>query len=231
LATTPPTNEAFEREVDDELRRDQLMFFWTTWGRWLIGAVVIGLAAFAAFLWWDHQQTVTAGETNEKLTSAIESAAAGNAPGAKPALESLATSGSDAYRVTAKLAQAAIALEAGEDKKAIALYAAIAADQTAPKPMRDLALIRQTAAEFETLKPDAVVARLRPLAVSGNPWFGSAGEMVAGSYLRMGKPDLAGKLFGEIGKDETVPETLRSRAVQMAGVLGVDAGKPAAKEE
>jgi hypothetical protein len=231
LATTPPTNEAFEREVDDELRRDQLMSFWKTWGRWLIGGVVLGLAAFAGYLWWDHQQSVAAGETNERLTTAIESASAGNAQGAKPALDMLAKSGSGVYSVTAKLAQAAMALDGGDDKKATALYAAIAADSQTPKPFRDLALIRQTATELETLKPEVVVTRLRTLAVPGNPWFGSAGEMVAGAYLRMGKNDLAGKLFGEIGKDESVPETLRSRAIQMAGVLGVDAGTPAAKEE
>jgi len=68
-----------------------------------------------------------------------------------------------------------------------------------------------------------VVDRLKPLAVPGNPWFGSAGEMVALSYLNMKKSDLAGPLFAQLAKDETVPPTIRSRALQMAGVEGVDA--------
>ncbi|MFM9853485.1 MAG: tetratricopeptide repeat protein [Sphingomonadaceae bacterium] len=231
MATTPPTNEAFEREVDDELRRDQLMSFWRNWGRWLIGAVLVGLAAFAGYLWWDHQQTLASGEASEQLSAAIESAGAGNAPAAKPKLDALVKSSGVGFHTTATLAQAAIALDNGDNKKAVTMFAGVAADSQAPQPLRDLALIRQTAAEFDTLKPEVVIARLRPLAVSGNPWFGSAGEMVAMSYLQMNKPDLAGKLFGDIGKDETVPETLRSRAIQMAGVLGVDAGKPAAKDK
>ncbi|MGJ8537621.1 MAG: tetratricopeptide repeat protein, partial [Parasphingopyxis sp.] len=33
----------------------------------------------------------------------------------------------------------------------------------------------------------------------------------------------AGALFAQMANDERVPETLRTRAVQMAGVLGVDA--------
>lgn len=231
MATTPPTNEAFEREVDDELRRDQLMSFWQTWGRWLVGAVVLGLAAFAGYLWWDHRRVVSAGETNEQFSAAIESAGAGNAGAAALKLDALAKSGDGGYAAMAKLAQAGLALDGGDDKRAVTLFAAVAADPQAPKPLRDLALIRQTAAEYETLKPEAVIARLRTLAVVGNPWFGSAAEMVAGSYLRLGKNDLAGKLFGDIGKDESVPETLRSRAIQMAGVLGVDAGKPAAKDK
>ena len=68
-----------------------------------------------------------------------------------------------------------------------------------------------------------MVDRLKPLAVPGNPWFGSAGEMVAISYLNMNKSDLAGPLFAQLAKDETVPPTIRSRALQMAGVEGIDA--------
>ena len=47
--------------------------------------------------------------------------------------------------------------------------------------------------------------------------------MVALSYLNMGKSDLAGPLFGQLAKDEAVPATIRSRALQMAGVEGIDA--------
>jgi hypothetical protein len=61
------------------------------------------------------------------------------------------------------------------------------------------------------------------LAVPGNPWFGSAGEMVAIAYLEMDKADLAGPLFAQLAQDETVPPTIRSRALQMAGVQGIDA--------
>ena len=47
--------------------------------------------------------------------------------------------------------------------------------------------------------------------------------MVAISYLRQNKRADAGKLFAEIARDTNVPESIRQRAVQMAGVLGVDA--------
>ena len=50
-----------------------------------------------------------------------------------------------------------------------------------------------------------------------------AGEMVAVAYVRMNQTKQAGTLFGQIAADPGVPETIRQRAVQMAGVLGVDA--------
>jgi hypothetical protein len=43
------------------------------------------------------------------------------------------------------------------------------------------------------------------------------------AYLKQGKNDLAGPLFASIAKDEDVPQTLRSRTRQMAGILGYDA--------
>ncbi len=227
----PPTSEAFVQEVDDELRRDQLASFWKRWGRWLVATIVLGLAAFAGFLYWDHLQNVKSGEESEKLGQAIEALGSGDIAKAETGFAALATSSNDGFRAAAKMAQAGLKLQKGDEKGAATAFGAISADTSLPKPYRDLALIRQTVAQFDAMKADDVITRLKPLAVSGNPWFGSAGELVAISYMRLNKPDLAGKTFAAIGKDETVPETIRSRAVQMAGVLGVDAVDTAAKDK
>jgi hypothetical protein len=92
-----------------------------------------------------------------------------------------------------------------------------------PQSYRDIALIRQTALEFDALKPDDVISRLQPLAKPGNPWFGTAGEMTAMALIKQGKKDQAGRLFAAIANDKTVPDSIRSRSVQIAGSLGVDA--------
>ena len=83
--------------------------------------------------------------------------------------------------------------------------------------------MRDVSTNFDTMKPADVVAQLGDLAKPGNPWFGSAGELVAMAHLESGNRAEAGKLFADIAKDEEQPETLRSRARQMAGLLGVDA--------
>jgi hypothetical protein len=84
-------------------------------------------------------------------------------------------------------------------------------------------MVRVTALEFDALKPEQVIARLQPLAKAGNPWFGSAGELTAMAMLKQGKRQEAGRMFAAIAADRQVPETMRSRAVQIAGTLGVDA--------
>jgi hypothetical protein len=47
--------------------------------------------------------------------------------------------------------------------------------------------------------------------------------MTAIAYMKMRKPQLAGPIFAAIAKDKDVPRSLQTRAVQMAGLLGVDA--------
>lgn len=230
MASTPPTQEAFLREVDEELRRDEFQSLWKRYGRLAIGAVILVLAAWGGWLYWQDRERKAAGVEGEQLSQALDDLQAGNADAALVKLEPLTKSDRVGYRVSAKMAEAGVALGKNDHAGAARIYGEVATDTRAPQPWRDLALIRQTAAEFDTIKPELVVARLRPLAAKGNPWFGSAGEMVAAAYLKMGKTELAGKLYADIGKDENVPESIRSRAVQMAGSLGVDAINPPAKE-
>ncbi len=215
--------QVFLREVDEAVREDQLKNFAARYGLWIVAAIVIGLGSLAGWIFWQNSQNEDSGLRSEEYVAAIDSVRQNNLDGAATALEPLTEAKQDGYRAAALLMQANIALEKDDPKKAIEGYGKVVADESLPKPFRDLALIRKTAAEFDTLKPQQVVDRLKPLAVPGNPWFGSAGEMVALAYLNMNKSDLAGPLFAQLAKDESVPPTIRSRALQMAGVEGIDA--------
>jgi len=222
VAETPPTNEAFLREVDDAVRQDRLLGIWTRFGRWIVGAVVIGLAVFGGWLYWQHQSKQRSGEVAEKAYDMLRTASAGGKADAE-ALKQLAAASQPGYRAMAALTRAGLAARDGKTDEAAKLYGEIAANTELAQPYRDLATVRQVALSFDKLPPQQVVDRLRPLAVEGNPWFGSAGEMTAIAYMKMGKKDVAGPIFAAIAKDESVPASLRSRARQMAGLLGVDA--------
>lgn len=221
MAVTPNTDAAFLREVDEELRRDQLAGAWERYGRLGIIAIVVALAAFGGILLWRNHQQAVAGEKAETMQEVFDGIAA-KTPGADKPLADLATAGEPGYRALAKFTQADLLLQKNDVTGAAKLFAAIAADTGVGQPFRDLALIRQTSAEFDRLKPDVVVTRLRSLASPDNAWFGSAAELVAMAYLRMNKPDLAGPLFAQIARNTDVPGTIRQRALQMTGMLGID---------
>lgn len=223
MALRPADNETFYREVDEELRRDQLKSYWERYGKLTIAAFVLLLAAIGGAIWWNNQKQVEAGRRAETLIGAFDDIGARNKPAAVAKLDELVKSGSEGYRAAALLTKADLAIEANDIKGAVALFRQISTDGGLPTAYRDLATVRMTALEFDTIQPQLVVDRLKPLAVAGNPWFGSAGEMVAIAYMKLNKPQQAANLFAGIAKDKNVPETLRSRATQMAGSLGVDA--------
>ena len=215
--------DVFMREVDDAMREDQLQDFWLSYGRWILGLVVIALLAFAGYLFYAHQQEQAAGVAGEEYMTSLDALKADNTDGANKALETSIDASQPGYRAAAKMLEAGIAAQRNDPKKAAAQYAKVVADDSLPQAYRDAALIRQTAAEYDNLKPETVIARLKSLAVPGNPWFGSAGEMVAIAHIRMNKPKLAGALFSQLAKDENVPSTIRDRTRQMAGLYGFDA--------
>ena len=227
MALTPTdnraaTDEAFLREVDDAVRAGDLEAFWTKYGRWLAVAVVAGLLAFGGYIYWQNQKLAAADAIGEKFIAATEKLDGGDEKGAMAALGSLAKADQPGYRAMAQIMIANVAAKNGNIAKAVADYAKVAADTSLPEPFRDMALIRQTVVEFDTLPPQKTIDRLKPLAKPGHPWFGSAGEMTAIAYMKLGKDNLAGPIFAQIAKQEGLPETQRSRAQQMAGSLGVD---------
>lgn len=227
MAQPPETNETFLREVDENLRRDQLRDFFRDNGRWLIAAVVIFLAASGGLIWWKQHQVERHERQVEKLAQVYKDVGSGSIGQAPQQLDELSSDGSKAVSASAQFARAAVALQQGDTKLATATYTSIANDDGLPQPYRNAALIRQTALQFDQLKPEEVISRLAPLAKQGEPWFGSAGEMTAIAMMKQGNNRQAAQLFAAISRDQTVPETIRARAVQVASSLGVDAGTAA----
>lgn len=223
MALQPDSNDTFLREVDENLRRDQFQDFAKKNGKWIALALVLFLVAVGGWIFWQDRQDELAAKQSEEMHSVFTDIASGRQQTVPQRIDALEKSHSDAVRASAMLTEAALALEKNNRSAAIAKYREIADDSGLPEIYRNLGTIRLTALEFDALKPKQVIARLEPLAKPGNPWFGSAGEMTALAFLKQNKKAEAGRLFGQIAADTQVPDSIRTRAVQVAGTLGVDA--------
>ena len=212
----------FLREVDEAVRQDELEGFFTRYGKPLLALIVVGLIAFGGYLYWDHRQSQQHERDAETFIQALDSVKRGNLDDSRSKLQSLADEGSAGSAAAARLMLAGVALEQNRKADALKLYGEVAKDDKAPQPLRDLATIREVGANFDAMKPQDVVDRLKPYAAPGNPWFGVAGEMVGMAYLKMDRKDQAAPLFAAIAKDEGVDPGLRSRSRQLAAVLGAD---------
>lgn len=211
------------REVDEAVRQDEAANLAARYGKPAIAAIVLGLGALGGYLWWDHSHKQKMGEWGEQFTLALDKVERGDLPAADKGLQPLADTAGPGTSAAARLLRGGVALEKGQKEQAAKLFAEVAADTNAPQAFRDLATIREVATNFDTMPADQIVTRLKPLAVPGKPWFGSAGELLGIAYLKQGKPEMAGPLFASVSRDKDAPETLRRRTRQLAGLLGVDA--------
>jgi hypothetical protein len=215
--------EMLLREVDEAVRQDQIGGVAKRYGWAIVGAVMLALLAFGGWLFWQDRREAGMEAKSETLVTALDQLEAGQLTEGEAALTQLSADGSTAPAIAARLARAGIAINQNRREDAAKLYEQVADDGDAPQPYRDLAAIRLMALRFEEVEPQVVIDRLKPLATPGQSWFGSAGELVGMAYLKQNKKELAGPLFAEIAKDESVPRSLRSRARQLSGLLGYDA--------
>ena len=216
-------HDVFLREVDEAVRQDQLTTFGKRYGKPLGGLLFAGLLAFGGWLWWHERQESQLEATSEELVKATDQLQAQNLDAGSKLLAELDQNSSVGARAVATLTRAGIAYGKGQADEAVRLYAAVSSDAGVPKSYREFATLREVGINYDKMKPADVVDRLKPLAVPGAPYFGSAGELLGAAYLDLGRRDLAGPLFAAIAKDEKVPQSLRSRSRQLAGLMGIDA--------
>lgn len=215
--------EALMREVDDAVRQGDAEEFLSKWGKPLFALLIVGLLAFGGYLFWQSRQEAAMERNSEALVAALDQVQAGNVDSAYDRLEELAASDKSGAGVAAAMMRAGIAQQRGDAAEASTIFKSVAANDKAPPAMRELARLRDVTLNYDKMTSADIVATLKPLATPGNAFFASAGELVAHAYLDQGKRAEAGALFAQIAKDENSPESARSRARQMAGVLGVDA--------
>lgn len=231
MAQTPQTNDAFIREVSDEVRRERMEHAARRYGL-VVGAIVLlALIAFGAVLAWRSHRDSVAGEQGERLTAALGDLSSGKEADARKSLGALASTDTKGYAPLARITLADAMIKDGKDADAAAAFLKISSDGAVPQQLRDLALVRATALDFDKITPQVAIDRLKPLAVPGNPWFGSAGEMSGIAYLNLNQPKQAGAMFVAVTKDPHVPRSIKARVAQLAGNLGFQVVQPADSAE
>lgn len=227
-----PPNEtpvSFEKEVDEGLRREQMANFAKKYGKWIVLALILFLASVAASIWYQSKAEEEAGARGEEMARILRDMEAGDTVGLDERLDALAADSEGVAKATALMTKANLAVRSQDRAAAIEIYGQIAADDGMPEPYRQLASIRQTLLDFNNMEPDAIIARMQPMARPGEAFYGTASELTALAMIDAGRLAEAAQIFTAIAADNTVPATLRGRAEEMALTVAAraDAGTPA----
>jgi len=208
------------KEVDEDVRRDRYTELWKSYGKYITGGVTAVVLAAAGFVWWQNHQASVRGAEGEAYSAAIGLARSGKTDEAIKALTAVAASSSSGYKTMARFQEAAIRANRGELAKAAELYDAIAADSSADKILRELAVLLSVLTVLDAEKPAALTAKLAPLANGDGPWHHSALELTAFLAQKSGNTKRAREIYTRLADDATAPSALRARARALLGALG-----------
>jgi hypothetical protein len=206
------------REVDEEVRREQLKKLWDRYGNYVVVAAVLlvaAVAAWRAYMWWEAKKAAETGAAFEAATTLAE---AGKRSEAETAFAKIATDGTAGYRHLARMREAA-ELAQGDAKAAIAAYDQIVADRAVGPVLQDLAALRAGALLIDTGALEEAQRRLEPLAANDRTFRHTAREFLVLAAWRAGDATAAKRWFDLIMTDAQTPAATRSR-VEMLMALG-----------
>ncbi|MGE5547758.1 MAG: tetratricopeptide repeat protein [Solirubrobacterales bacterium] len=207
------------KEVDEELRQDQMKDLWSRHGNAIMAAAVSLVVAVAGWQGWTAWQTTQRQEASRGYQAAMRLVEQGKRDEAFQSLSKIATDGASGYRVLADLQRAQVKQQAGDTAAAVGIYEAIAAG-SADAPYRDLARLKAAYLKLDSGDAGQIAKSVEPLAAESSPWRHSAREVIAVAALKTGDDAKATELFRKLADDAAAPQGVRARAAEMLAALG-----------
>src|SRR5690606_14208839 len=130
------------REVNEEIRKEQVKALWDRHGTALVALVVlilVGTCGYVGYRYWDETR---ANRSGDAYSQALALADSGTSDEALAALADLEKDGYGADPLLARMRAATVKVEKGDIAAAIQDFDAVAADNAIPAVLRDMARLR-----------------------------------------------------------------------------------------
>lgn len=213
------SDESFVREVNEELRQDQLKAIWQRYGIAIVAGVILILAATAGYVGWGYWNEQRANQSGDQFSTALQFANQGQTDEALEALSQLEADGHGAYPVLARLRGATVRAQAGEYEAAIAAFDSVAADSSVPGAIRDMARLRAALLLVDHGSYGDVASRAEPLSDDANALRHGAREAMGLAAWAADDLENAQRLFEMIVDDSAAPTNTRQRAEMMVELI------------
>jgi hypothetical protein len=215
------------REVDEELRREQLEKIWKLYGNYFLLAAAIVVLMVAGYKGWQAYTIHQAEASGSAFDKAVSLAQEGKLDEAQQALAKIADKGSGAYANLASLRLAAEAAKNGKTDDALAQFDAVGKQSSAPKALQDYARIQAAQLRIDSADFTEMQNRLNDLAAPNSPWRSSARELLGLSAYKAGKLSEATDYFAQILSDKDARGPVGQIAEMMQQmILAAEANKP-----
>ena len=210
------------REIDEELRRDNLLKLWQRYGKYVIAVAVLAIVIAGGIVAWRDHQASERRAQGQRYSSALALAREGKDADAAKVFAVLAREGGG-YSLLAAFEEAELLAKTGDKTAAIAAYDRLADTSGIDPEFRGLAVLLAVthglAAGAAAGDAAGAIERLQPLTAAGNPWRASALDLTAAAKLKAGDRGGALAIYKELADDLSAPQGLRARAAEMAAAL------------
>ncbi|MCW8915099.1 MAG: tetratricopeptide repeat protein [Magnetovibrio sp.] len=215
-------DDSLIREVNEDLREEQMMKLWQRYGSTVVGVAVLIVVIVAGNQIWKNYDISTRTADSDQYFAAQQLAASGSNAEALKAMQALSSSASGGYSVLAKFQEAALMVETGDSYGAAKLYQQIARDTIGDVALSGLANIMAAMVEVSAGSYDraAMEFRLSTLAEPSHPYRHSARELLAIIAMEHSDTEKAKTTLNTLIEDKSAPQNLRMRAEKLLQRLG-----------
>jgi len=222
-------NDSLLREVEDELRQDQLKKLWDDYGTYLLAAAALFIVGVFIYQQVDARHQAAAEAEGARYAAARQLQIDKKDTEADAAFADIAKSGSPGYAGLARLETAASFVKANKPSEAVAAYDAISGDPGANSVLRDFARLQAASLKLGTADATELQNRLSGLTDEQNPFRALAREIAGLAAQKAGRNDDARKLFLQVEADAKASQAQKERVKgYLSALVSADFGKAAA---
>ena len=213
------------QEVDEEVRRDKAVEFWTKYQNYILAVAVLIVLATGGYRFWRYRELQASQAAGAQFQEALRLDADGKPNEAQAVLAKLQKQAPTGYVDLSRFVDAALALKK-DPKAGIAAYDALANDSSLDPLLRDTARLRAALARLNNGETDAAKTALEPLAATG-PYRDTARLALASLALSAKDYTAAGKRLEEVLSDAEASQADRQTAQTLLGLVASQAPPPA----
>ncbi|MEQ1651530.1 MAG: tetratricopeptide repeat protein, partial [Hyphomicrobium sp.] len=216
------------REVDEELRREQMQKIWERYNGLILGTAALIIAGVGGYKFLESRRIAASEAAGAEFTAALQLGENNKADEATKAFEKIAASGPAGYASLAKLHIAGAHAKAGRTPEALTAYQSIINDSASDGLLRNFAQLQVATLKVGDGDFTEQQNRLKPLAGDDSAFKTTARELLGLSAFKAGKLDEARKYYEPLLIDPKASRAIQERVkIVMAEIARAESGKAA----
>ena len=212
--------DAFIREVDEDLKNESLKKLWDKYGLLITIFVVAVLTLAVSYESLKAWYIRRAENWSEAYAVALTLQSQGRYEESSQALSTIIDKKFGSFADLAKMQQVNVLLDNGKTTEALELLSKISADTSFNHQLRDVATIKlasykQDEASFEEMEKLLSTITADPK----NAWYAFAQDMLAMVLIRDGKVDEAKTIYNKLLENNDISDDIKNRIKDILSVL------------